>query len=511
MSTAEQVHRRIEVGEVLSPRELLQFPFFKGVSEKLLEKNLGAAVLRRFKKGDIVCREGEQGFTAFYILSGRVEIFINARISHVKTQAEKRSWFQKITSRLMPGPRKQSAGPTVYIPIDASVDLSLDNPVAQLGEGDLFGEMTCLNFYPRSASVRASEDCVMLEMMSNILQMLQKNKDFKARVDEAYRKRTLDSHLRSVPMFSDLPADFIAYLKDRAELVQFQPGSIICKQGDPADAFYLIRMGHVKVSQAFPGGDMVMAYLARGQFFGEIGLLNGDIRTATCSALDQVQAVRISKADFQLMTGRFERIREELKKVAHSRIQANQEQSLQMKSVLLNDFLGQQLMGAENLLILDLEKCTRCDDCVRGCASAHDGITRLIREGVRYDKYLVATSCRQCRDPLCMVGCPVGSIRRQDSLEIIIEDWCIGCGLCAKQCPYHNINMHSFTVAEKDAESGEMKEVVKKKATVCDLCVGHDEPSCVYACPHDAAYRVDPQKFFEPQIGFAFSDSDRPK
>src|SRR5262249_31295356 len=154
----------------------------------------------------------------------------------------------------------------------------------------------------------------------------------------------------------------------------------------------------------------------------------------------------------------------------HSRLQANQEQSLQMKSVLLNDFLGQQLMGAENLLILDLEKCTRCDDCVRGCASAHDGITRLIREGVRYDKYLVATSCRQCRDPLCMVGCPVGSIHRQDSLEIIIEDWCIGCGLCSKNCPYDNINMHSWTVIEKDAESGEMKEVVKKKATVCDLC-----------------------------------------
>ena len=73
------------------------------------------------------------------------------------------------------------------------------------------------------------------------------------------------------------------------------------------------------------------------------------------------------------------------------------------------------------------------------CADAHDGVTRLIREGLRFDKYLVATSCRQCRDPLCMVGCPVGSIRRRNSLEVIIEDWCIGCGLCAKNCPYGNI------------------------------------------------------------------------
>ncbi len=77
-------------------------------------------------------------------------------------------------------------------------------------------------------------------------------------------------------------------------------------------------------------------------------------------------------------------------------------------------------------------------------------MTRLIREGQRFDKYLVATSCRHCRDPLCMVGCPVGSIRRRNSLEVIIENWCIGCGLCAKNCPYGNINMHPFTVLEND-------------------------------------------------------------
>ena len=96
--------------------------------------------------------------------------------------------------------------------------------------------------------------------------------------------------------------------------------------------------------------------------------------------------------------------------------------------------------------MLDLERCTRCDECVKACADAHDGVTRLVREGLRFDKYLVATSCRQCRDPLCMVGCPVGSIRRGNSLEIIIEDWCIGCGLCANNCPYGNINMHPFEV-----------------------------------------------------------------
>jgi Fe-S-cluster-containing hydrogenase component 2 len=84
----------------------------------------------------------------------------------------------------------------------------------------------------------------------------------------------------------------------------------------------------------------------------------------------------------------------------------------------------------------------------------------------------------------------VGSIRRRNSLEVIIEDWCIGCGQCANNCPYGNINMHPFEMME-----GQIA-VKKQKATSCDLCTEHAEPSCVYACPHDAAHRVEPNEFF---------------
>jgi Fe-S-cluster-containing hydrogenase component 2 len=89
----------------------------------------------------------------------------------------------------------------------------------------------------------------------------------------------------------------------------------------------------------------------------------------------------------------------------------------------------------------------------------------------------------------------VGSIRRRNSLEVIIEDWCIGCGLCAKNCPYGNINMHPFGA--------------KVKATSCDLCTDHEEPSCVYACPHDAAHRVEPRDFFAETLGQRIGRSER--
>jgi len=70
----------------------------------------------------------------------------------------------------------------------------------------------------------------------------------------------------------------------------------------------------------------------------------------------------------------------------------------------------------------------------------------------------------------------------------VIEDWCIGCGLCARNCPYGNINLHEIpTIEEVD---GKRVKATKKKATSCGLCTDLAEPSCVYACPHDAAHRV---------------------
>jgi Fe-S-cluster-containing hydrogenase component 2 len=242
---------------------------------------------------------------------------------------------------------------------------------------------------------------------------------------------------------------------------------------------------------------MVLAYLSRGDYFGETGLLKGDVRTATCSALDHVEVVRISAADFAEMNRQFPEVRHQLELVERERTQMNRERLTALSSTPLDSFLKQGLMEAQSLLLLDLDSCTRCDACVRACADAHDGVTRLVREGLRFDHYLVATSCRQCLDPLCMVGCPVGSIRRRNSLEVIIEDWCIGCGLCADNCPYGNINMHPFDVfADVPGSPGKKKAMVKQKATSCDLCSEFAEPSCVYACPHDAAHRVNPRQFF---------------
>jgi len=191
---------------------------------------------------------------------------------------------------------------------------------------------------------------------------------------------------------------------------------------------------------------------------------------------------------------------------------ATPQTSAERRTPSLSEYLDQQLYQGQHMLVLDLDKCTRCDECVQACAQSHVGITRLlqtggpprdaelptsrlIRDGLRYENYLITTSCRSCRDPKCLVGCPVDAIHRKGSLPIVIENHCVGCGKCAENCPFGNITMHPVPVTH--AQTGEVQTGLQ--ASVCNLdnCIEEArEPSCVYACPHDAAHRVDGPAFF---------------
>src|SRR5262249_13513210 len=264
------VGQKLEWGLSCETQELLRLPVFQGVSGTFLELNRGSVMMRRVKQGEILFREGDYGSTAFYILEGKVDVFISSPRAHVNTERGARALLNTLKNKLVGRQEHSRADENMartHISIDAPVELAYDDPVAQMGPGELFGEMTCMSFYPRSATARAAPDCVLLEMLRNVLDVLQKNKTFRTKLENDYRQRALETHLRTLPIFASLTTEFIDDLRHRVELVRYAPGEIIFHQGDVADAFYLVRIGFVKVSENHPGGELVLAYLSKGNYF----------------------------------------------------------------------------------------------------------------------------------------------------------------------------------------------------------------------------------------------------
>src|ERR1700674_1318444 len=265
---------KLTSGEPLSVDQLIEFlPALKEVARGQLDNwAKGAAALHRYRKGETVCTEGEFGSTAYYIVSGTVDISINNPLAHLRT---KPGWgflgrsVARMKSFLVDDgqDKRAEAHQRKFIGIDANIDLPMNKPIAQLGPGELFGEMTCRTFQPRSATVIAREPCVMVEMLRVILDMLVGNRQvsdaskatskvkaptfkgtsFKVELEKKYRERSLSNHLRAVPLFASLDDEFLEHLRQNVELVSYNQNQIICKEGDEADAFYLIRSGMVRV------------------------------------------------------------------------------------------------------------------------------------------------------------------------------------------------------------------------------------------------------------------------
>ena len=77
---------------------------------------------------------------------------------------------------------------------------------------------------------------------------------------------------------------------------------------------------------------------------------------------------------------------ERLKQVGHASRDPLTAQPLQFA-------MDSGLIHGESVLLINLETCTRCDECVRACADMHDGIPRFIREGVKFRNFSVPTAC----------------------------------------------------------------------------------------------------------------------
>src|SRR5947209_19620981 len=81
-------------------------------------------------------------------------------------------------------------------------------------------------------------------------------------------------------------------------------GEIIFREGDAGGEFYVIANGQVRVTADALEGEKEIARLGHGQFFGEMAVLNGDKRTATCTAVTDADLVTFPSAAVEKEIGR---------------------------------------------------------------------------------------------------------------------------------------------------------------------------------------------------------------
>ena len=114
--------------------------------------------------------------------------------------------------------------------------------------------------------------------------------------------------LRRVPLFAEIEPSRLKLLAFMSERVAFDAGKIMVRQGDAADAAYLIIDGHAEVIAETPSGPVILATLGSNETVGEMGILTNMPRNATIRAKDRLLALRIAKEPFMRMVREFPNI-----------------------------------------------------------------------------------------------------------------------------------------------------------------------------------------------------------
>ena len=433
---------------------------------------------RLYRAGETIFERNDPGSSLFSIASGSVEVLIDAN------------------------------DPTKIVPINT---------------GSIFGEVGLISGRRRGATIRAGEDSICVEISRTAALKLQSSVPAAKRaIERIATERQLLQLFGSGLVSSDLTE-----VLDNSEIQTVSAGKPVITEGDEGDDIFIIRQGSMIVEKKVAGKQVFLSYLPAGSYVGEMALIGNTRRTATVKAAVKSEVIKLYGAAFKALLEMKPQLLARIKSDMASRQDLNafmEAKKDSFSSVVdyysnVANFLVENGMGeATDVLLIDESLCVGCDNCEKACADSHEGLSRLDREAGRTYAHLhVPTSCRHCEHPHCMADCPPNAIHRGPDGEVFIDDTCIGCGNCQRNCPYGVIRMEaeppkkpgllSWMMLGMGPGPGEPSKkwsyknadpnVAKpKKAIKCDMCSGIDGgPACVRACPTGAAIRVSPEKF----------------
>jgi Fe-S-cluster-containing dehydrogenase component/CRP-like cAMP-binding protein len=497
------------------------------------------ARLRRFQPGEVIVRRGDYGHSAFVILEGAARVLLREPAAEqlgrrqqvrpsvwgsIKRWLKRPHYAEQSANRGASALQLSGTGEARIFLQDVPGVLDADWTV-ELKSGEMFGEIAALGRTPRTSTVVAEGDAQVLEIRWQGLREIRRySPEWKAQIDSRYRERSLRRHLAETPLLYNLSEETLGLIADATRFETFgefdwqsayhrvreagererlEQEPLIAREGDYPNGLLLVRSGFARVSNRYNHGERTESYIGKGEAFGLAEIIAGWQGKVTplrrsLRALGYVDVLFIPTAILEQHV--FPRLTPE--QLATLTQDLSPPTAVVGPGAVLdasgNTFLefivAQRFINGRAAMLIDLDRCTRCDDCVRACAATHDNNPRFIRQGPESSGVMVASACMHCVDPVCMIGCPTGAIHRE-SINGQVEinpDTCIGCSVCAQSCPYGTIQMVALHDEEGLPVVTEETGAPIRRATKCDLCIDQPSgPACVSACPHDALIRAD--------------------
>lgn len=172
--------------------------------------------------------------------------------------------------------------------------------VGKIEAGGSFGELALMYNAPRAATVVSAEpNCTLWALDRVTFRRILMESTFA-------RRRMYEGFLEEVPLLASLTPYERSKIADALETRKFSAGDTIIKEGDVGDAFYLLESGE---AEAYKSGvsEPVMHY-TKGDFFGELALLNDAPRAASVICKTDVKVASLGKRAFQRLLGPVEGI-----------------------------------------------------------------------------------------------------------------------------------------------------------------------------------------------------------
>jgi NTE family protein len=201
--------------------------------------------------------------------------------------------------------RVAGSNDVLIIVLSGSLELRAGNQVlATRRDGEIVGALNLVGEYAHPITAVAAADARLLCVSGQGLRRLtQTDPDMLHRLAKAVL-RLPSQHLQRNPLFVAIDGDALAELDRTSAWVNLRAGDVLCRQGDAADALFVVVHGRLEVVAETPEGERVLDILERNAVVGEVALLDGQPRSATVRAIRDSELIRIPADTFERLLQR---------------------------------------------------------------------------------------------------------------------------------------------------------------------------------------------------------------